>query len=296
VASVYLYFTGQQIRQETFVSFSAGPALTLTAALFQAIPPLIGAFVGAPVLARELETGTFRFTWTQGFGRARWTVATIAPLAVAVTVLAGAVGFLFYWCYGPNIGGEDGLSPLGAPTFDLCGVAFAAWALTAFSTGVLAGVLIRRVIPAMFAAGVAYTGLAVVTGVFLRRYYEAPLVTSNPKLPTHSSYVTSQQWSLDGKPVSLSVVNQALQRIGASQFAPGQIGQDPASGQSSAPAAAHGSVNPAQYLLHHGFTQLMTYQPASRFWPFQWIESGWLLALSLLLMAAAVWLVHRHAT
>jgi hypothetical protein len=54
-------------------------------------------------------------------------------------------------------------------------------------------------------------------------------------------------------------------------------------------------VNPAQYLLHHGITQLTTYQPASRLWPFQWIEGGWLLALSLLLMAAAVWLVLRRA-
>jgi hypothetical protein len=49
------------------------------------------------------------------------------------------------------------------------------------------------------------------------------------------------------------------------------------------------------YLLHRGFTQLTSYQPASRFWPFQWIEGGWLLALSLLLIAATVWLVRRRA-
>jgi hypothetical protein len=36
--------------------------------LIQVAPALIGAFAGAPVLARELETGTFRYTWTQGFG------------------------------------------------------------------------------------------------------------------------------------------------------------------------------------------------------------------------------------
>ena len=38
----------------------------------QVVPVLIGAFAGAPVLARELETGTFRYAWTQGFGRWRW--------------------------------------------------------------------------------------------------------------------------------------------------------------------------------------------------------------------------------
>jgi transposase len=33
-----------------------------------------------------------------------------------------------------------------------------------------------------------------------------------------------------------------------------------------------------------------------RFWPFQWIQGGWQLALSALLIAATVWLVHRRAT
>ena len=38
------------------------------------------------------------------------------------------------------------------------------------------------------------------------------------------------------------------------------------------------------------------YQPVTRFWPFQWIEGGWLLAPSVLLIAATVWLVRRRAT
>ena len=49
------------------------------------------------------------------------------------------------------------------------------------------------------------------------------------------------------------------------------------------------------YLLHRGYTQWTSYQPGSRFWSFQWIEGGWLLALSLLLIAATVWLVRRRA-
>ena len=294
--SLYLYITGQQIHHEAFVPYAPGPGLTLTAALFQVIPALIGAFAGAPVLARELETGTFRFTWTQGFGRARWTVATLAPLAITVTVVAGAFGFLFSWCYGPRIGGKYGLSPLALATFDLRGVAFAAWTLTAFSIGVFAGILIRRVVPAMFATLVAWSGLAVVTGVFLRPHYEAPLVTSNPNLP-NSAWVMSQRWTRGGKPVSLSTVNQVLQKVGATEVAPGHFAQNPvAPGQSAPPPGSTlGNVSPAQYLLHHGFTQLMSYQPASRFWPFQWIEGGWLFALSLLLMTVAVWLVRRRA-
>jgi hypothetical protein len=48
-------------------------------------------------------------------------------------------------------------------------------------------------------------------------------------------------------------------------------------------------------LTQHGYTQWTSYQPASRFWPFQWIEGGWLLALSVLLIAATLWLVRRRA-
>jgi hypothetical protein len=293
-ASVYLYITGEQLRHESFVPYGAGPVLSLTAVLFQVIPALIGAFAGAPVLARELETGTFRFTWTQGFGRTRWTVATLAPLALAVTVAAGAFGFLFSWSYGPQIDGSPILSPLAAMTFDLHEVTLAGWTLVAFAIGAVAGILIRRVVPAMFATLVAWTGLAVVTGAFLRRHYAVPLVTSNPNLPD-GAWIESQRWAHDGQPVSLAAVNQVLQKIGARQAAPGHLAQGPVAGGPSAPAPGPGTVNPAHYLLQHGITQLATYQPASRFWLFQWIEGGWLLALSLLLMAAAVWLVRRRA-
>ena len=55
------------------------------AVLLQVVPALIGAFAVAPVLARELETGTFRYAWTQGTGRTRWTLAKLVPLAVTAT-------------------------------------------------------------------------------------------------------------------------------------------------------------------------------------------------------------------
>jgi hypothetical protein len=50
-----------------------------------------------------------------------------------------------------------------------------------------------------------------------------------------------------------------------------------------------------QCLAQHGYTQWISYQPASRFWPFQWIEGGWLLALSALLIAVTIWLVRHRA-
>src|SRR5205807_5987504 len=88
--------------------------------VLQAVPALIGAFVGAPVLARELETGTFRYAWTQGFGRWRWTLAKLVPLAVAVAAAAGALSVLFSWYYQPFFA-DGNQTPFTAELFGVRG-------------------------------------------------------------------------------------------------------------------------------------------------------------------------------
>ena len=70
---------------------------------------------------------------------------------------------------------------------------------------------------------------------------------------------------------------------------------------SSFVATGHGGINgfgsltPTQCLLQHGYTLWASYQPVTRFWSFQWIEGGWLLALSVLLGGVTVWLVRHRA-
>jgi hypothetical protein len=254
--------------------------------VLQAVPALIGAFAGAPVLARELETGTFRYAWTQGFGRWRWTLAKLVLLAVVAAAAAGAFSVLLSWYYQPYFGaGNQAMSlseasPLSGGLFDLRGVAFAAWTLAAFAIGALAGMLIRRVVPAIAATLAIYAGLAVAAGMYLRQHYLTPLVIRN-NFPLGSAQVLSRWWTKGGHPVSQSVASQVL------QGAPAQ-----AAGKGGVPQ----SIGAVQYLSQHGFTQWISYQPASRFWPFQWIEGGWLLALSVLLIAVTVWLVRRRAT
>src|SRR6185312_16879379 len=44
---------------------------------FFVLPPLLGVFVGAPLVARELESGTFRLIWTQSVTRLRWSLTKI---------------------------------------------------------------------------------------------------------------------------------------------------------------------------------------------------------------------------
>jgi len=77
---------------------------------------------GGPLLAREFETASFRYAWTQGFGRVRWTIAKLAPLAAAVTIAAPLLSAVFSWYYQPiaAAGGDDGAS-LAPTIFDLPG-------------------------------------------------------------------------------------------------------------------------------------------------------------------------------
>ena len=252
----------------------------------QVIPALVGAFAGAPLLARELETGTYRYAWTQGFGRARWTVAKLVCLAVVVTVAAGAFSALVSWYVQPIFGAGDSNGPLSPTLFDLLGVALAAWTLTALAIGVIAGFLIRRVVPAIFATLAAWTGLAFLTGLFFRQHYTAPLVTRSLTIPGHA-WVISQGWFRGGSPATLDMINTTLARVDVRAVTP-ELFQP-------GPATPANLGDPVQYLMQHGYTQLTTYQPESQFWLFQWIEGGWLLALSLLLIAAALWLVRRRA-
>jgi hypothetical protein len=245
--------------------------------LLLVIPVLIGVFVGAPLLARELETGTFRFTWTQGCGRLRWVVAKLALLAVAVTAAAGAFSLLFSWYYQPFFAEHlDGV--LAPQLFVLRGVDFAAWTLAAFAIGAIAGVLIRRTVPAMAASLAVWAGLDLATALFLRKHYQEPLVTKGSPSYINPPWVVGQ-WYIG--PNDAQVSQQTIRNVVA-----------------HAPASVQNSPNPnavTAYLTAHHYTQWSAYQPESRFWHFQLIEGGWLLALSLILIAATVWLVRRRA-
>ena len=268
-------------------SFNGTNGFLANGFILQAVPALIGAFVGAPVLARELETGTFRYAWTQGFGRWRWTLAKLVLLAVAVAAAAGALSVLLSWYYQPYFAagnqalGLSEVTPFFPGLFDLRGVAFAAWTLAAFAIGALAGMLIRRVVPAIAATLAVYAGLAFAAGGFLRQHYLTPLVTSNPNVPG-SAWIFSQWWTKGGKFAFAASPRPASSNRSARRLPSGPLGKP-------------SQQTLSQCLSQHGYTQWTSYQPASRFWPFQWIEGGWLLALSALLIAATVWLVRRRA-
>jgi hypothetical protein len=136
----------------------------------QAAPLLIAMFAGQPVVARELETRTFRYAWTQGIGRVRWTVAKLALLGSLLTILAFAISQLLTWFFAPFMTTEQ-LTVLTPTVFDTSGLSYAAWTLTAFCLGAFLGTLLRRILAAMAVTLGVYVGLAAATWFYLRDHY-----------------------------------------------------------------------------------------------------------------------------
>ena len=219
------------------------PISNTVAILISLAPALLGAFTGPAVLARELETGTFRYAWTQGIGRVRWTIAKLTLLAVAFTVLAWAFSQLYAWFFEPARQFES-MNVLAVSVFETRGIDFGAWTLAAIAIGAFLGMLFRRIIPAMAATLGAYLGLQLLAWLVLREDYPVAINTTNASLFNGSSTPDSP-WILKTWTV--------------------------------------------------GGTNWWRYIPVSRFWPMQFIESGWLLVLAIALGAATVWLVRRRA-
>jgi uncharacterized Tic20 family protein len=269
---------------QTFQSEGYQGTANTFAGVLLALPGLIGVFVGGPLLARELETGTSRFAWTQGCGRLRWIISKLVPLAVLVTAGAAAVSLVTTWYTQTFV--AAGMASVIRPTlFDVRGVDFAAWTLAAFAIATFAGLVIRRTVPAMVTAAGAWAGLFLVTTVYLRKHYEAPLILKWRDVANPPSWSGGMPW----------VVGQFTTGPGGDT-----VSQSEWSAAISRMQAALGPIRPGEgqryfaWLTRQGYVHWFSYQPASRFWPFQFIEGGWLLALGLLLGAATVWLVRRR--
>jgi hypothetical protein len=271
---------------------SYSTAVDMVALLLPVVPALIGAFVGAPVLARELETGTFRYAWTQGFGRRRWTLAKLVPLAVTVTAATGLFSLVFSW-YARPFFADGSRIPLDPTLFGLRWVTFAAWTLAAFAVGALAGFLIRRVVAAIAATLAVYAGLLFTARLYLQQHYLSPLVGRNLFSPPASAWILGGWWTKGSMTISQSAMAQVITPM-FRQTLPALVPKN-VKGDDVKFYKGTANTQVLSTLVRHGYTQWTSYQPGSRLWPFQWIEGGWLLALSVLLLAVTVWLVRHRA-
>ena len=131
-----------------------------------AAPALIGIFWGAPLIGRELETGTDQLAWTQSVTRTRWLAVKLAGVGVASIATAAVLSYLLTWWAGPldHINGNR----FAAMTFSSRDIVPLAYAAFAFALGTTAGLLLRRTIPAMAVTLAVFIGIQILVPTAIR--------------------------------------------------------------------------------------------------------------------------------
>jgi hypothetical protein len=231
-------------------------------------PALLAMFVGAPLVAREFEHGTFRTVWTQSVTRMRWLTTKLALVLGGCVLASLALSLLLTWWYTPY---AQLLGKFNPTFFNLEGLAPIGRMVFAFALAVCVGAALRRTIPAMALTLFFYTAWGLAIQTLLRPNYLPPItLTGIDALAPRNQ----NDWVLD-----------AGVRDGAHHIvSPVQVAQ------------ACGSAGPeATSCIHaHGWTEFLTYQPADRYWLFQGIEVGMFLLLTLALVAVTFWIVRRR--
>ncbi|HEY2072799.1 MAG TPA: ABC transporter permease subunit [Gaiellaceae bacterium] len=234
------------------------------------LPVLAGLFVGAPLVARELEQGTYRFAWTQGVTRRRWLLSKTALLAAGTVLAAAAVSALVMWWRGPYDALEGRIGP---NSFDIEGLVVPAYALFALALGVLAGLVFRRSVAAMTATLLAFGATRFLVLEFVRPHFLTPL---------HRAVVASDT----GRQAGDWVLSNTLVDGGGRQISAARE-------ELAVVHAQLAGIDPHTYIVTLGWQRLITYQPAGRFWTFQLLEAGIFVGLAALVVVLTLWLVRR---
>jgi len=265
--------TNLQAFQKTF-----GSATTVLI-LLNAVPFAVGALLGAPLLAHELETGTLQLAWTQAVPRMRWLAVKMVSLVTLIVVLTGAFAALITWFRQPL---DTLYGTYDAGAFDVEALVPTAYALFAFTAGAAAGALLRRSIPAITVSLLAFVAVRVTVESGLRPRYRAPLtLVENIAAGSHGIAIGTgnrSDWTLD----------EGFADAGGRHLASTDI-------NTLNDAARDAGVGLTTYMHDHGIQRWVSYHPASRFWEFQFIEAGIFLTLAAVLLAVVVWRVKRRA-
>jgi hypothetical protein len=238
------------------------------------LPGMIGVALAAPIVL-DLEAGTYRLAWTQSVTRGRWIATRISFGIVMALAAAGLLAVLFSWYRGPLdkvFGRFDGTS------FDLEGIVPLGYVLFALGLGLAIGVVWRRTAPAVIASFLAYVACRLFVDGWLRQRFVAPL---------------SATWSINARGPNLN--NDWVLSSGVSDRAGHLFGGDFAALQACGRVAFKGAkVLNAKCLARHGAGyNHAVWQPDSRFWEFQGIESTLFAGAGLLLIAFAAWRLLR---
>jgi hypothetical protein len=241
---------------------------------FNLVPGLVGTALAASLLL-DLESGTIRLAWTQSVTRRRWIGTKFAINLTTALAAAGALSLLFTWYRAPL---DKVYGRLDHASFDFEGTVPLGYVLFALALALAVGVLLRRAAPAMVVAFAAYVGSRVFVDYWLRQRFVTPL---------------SATWRTTGSGPQLDrawVLSQGLSDKAGHPFT-GGFGVL----QSCARAVGQGAkgLDPACMARHGAGYSHAVYQPATRFWEFQAIETALFVGVALLLIAFASWRLLR---
>jgi ABC-type transport system involved in multi-copper enzyme maturation permease subunit len=275
-----------------------GPFLAVSAVVL-VLPALIGLFWGAPLITRELEAGTHRLVWNQSITRTRWLAVKLALTGLAAMTAAGLGSLAVSWWAGPIDKAAytfnfPKLSPL---LFDTRGIVPIAYAAFAFVLGVTVGMLVRRTLAAM----------AITLAVFVAVQVAMPLLVRPHLLPPTRSTIQITEsnkedfnFGADRIRVSAKAADTGAWVLSSHTVdASGHTVDTIPVSTSSGPCALSGppermiSACLAE-LTRLGYRQQVTYQPSSRFWAFQWYETGIYTAITLGLAGFCFWWIRRR--
>ena len=191
--------------------------------------------------------------------------------------------------------------------FGCHGVAPIGYAAFAFALGATAGVLLRRTVPAMAATLVGF----VAARLAVEHWVRPNLAVASPQVPLALDHGSRHPGRLcvDGHRLSLippqvTIPNDwvlstaVVDKSGHALDGHYLLHACPAYGQcpNALPTQQRSNRQHAACInkLSATFHTVVTYQPASRFWPFQWAEMGIFLAAALALCGLTYWWLRRQ--
>ncbi|MGH3069882.1 MAG: ABC transporter permease subunit [Streptosporangiaceae bacterium] len=270
----------------TAVTTSDSTLQILGKLLLLAVPGLIGMFWGAPLIAREFETGTFRLAWTQDITRTRWLAIKLGVAGLASVVLAGLLSLMVTWWSSPvdkarmnqwAVFGQRDITPIGYAAF-------------AFALGVTAGMLIRRTLPAMAITLAVFAAVQIAMPLWIRPHLIPPVQTASP---LRIASLTETGVTGNGRLQVMAPVN-----IPGAWVYSNEIITTAGHPASSEPATRPCTTGAAQacdaYIARLHLRQAVTCQPASRYWAFQWYETAIFLVLAIILAGFCFWWISRR--
>ncbi|HST82943.1 MAG TPA: hypothetical protein VLL08_14515 [Kineosporiaceae bacterium] len=269
-------------------------------------PALIGAFWGAPLIAREFEAGTYRLVWTQSISRSRWLAVKLAVAGAATVVATALLSALVTWWAAPL----DQAAATVYSTFDQRDIVPIGYALFAFAFGVTAGLVNRRMLPAMALTLAGLLAFRVIVAEWIRPLVVAPRVLSIPLDPDRTGYGSGGNVLLGIGPSKLEpeppdIPNAWIQSVhvvdAAGKSLTDQVSRAicPALGQEGrgptgpVPEAVRQQMHDCVVRIGERYHQVITYQPADRYWTFQWWELAMFTLATALLCGYASYRLRR---